>query len=76
MDTEAPPRFDGKRLREARIDAGLTMEALARRLDVSLSNVSNWEVKGHCPNGPSLVLLASFFQRPVESFFDSSAGVC
>lgn len=76
MSTEAPPRFDGKRLREARTDAGLTMEALARHLDVSLSNVTNWELRGTCPSGPTLVLLASFFQRPVESFFDSSEEAC
>lgn len=50
------------------------MEALARRLDVSLSNVSNWELKGHCPSGSSLVLLGAFFERPVESFFTGGAA--
>jgi len=37
------------RLREARKSAGLTQEALARRLDVTVTTVSRWETGAFKP---------------------------
>lgn len=52
----------GKRLRELRIEKGLTQEALAKEMNVSFNTVSDWENGKHEPDFTMLAKLAVFFE--------------
>ena len=51
----------GSRIKQLRQEAGLTMEELARKLDVTKSRVNMWENKGVVPRHDVLTKVASIF---------------
>lgn len=55
----------GARLRAFREQRGLSQEAVARKLDVTVKTVSNWE-RGSGIQPDKLQAIAKFYGRPVE----------
>jgi DNA-binding transcriptional regulator YiaG len=49
------------RLRELRVDSGLSQSDVARHLEVAASNVSRWENDQTRPRGPHAVALVDLF---------------
>lgn len=64
------PQFSA-RLREAIASAGLTQEAVAREVDVSLRAVQFWAAGTQEPKGRQLVALARVLDRDPAWFFDN-----
>jgi transcriptional regulator with XRE-family HTH domain len=58
-------------LRQARINAGLTQEELARRIDVRAVAVSRWERGVHQPGLDRLQRIAEATRTPIETFMES-----
>ena len=58
-----------ERLKEARLQKGLTLEAVASALDSSYTTIWRYEAGQRRPSGPTLYALATIYQRPVEWFF-------
>ena len=59
----------GDRLKQARREAGLTLERAADVLGTSFNTIWRYEAEQHRPSGPTLYALASLYNRPVEWFF-------
>ena len=57
------------RLRQARHDAGFTLEATAQALGTDYNTIWRYEAGRHRPSGPALYALATIYGRPVEWFF-------
>jgi transcriptional regulator with XRE-family HTH domain len=60
----------GKKLRQLREDAGMTQEALARKIDMSLSIVRDYEQGRKGPSAVSLFKLADALGVSCEVFKD------
>jgi transcriptional regulator with XRE-family HTH domain len=58
-----------RRLREAIADAGLTQEAVAREIDVTLRAVQFWVAGTQEPKGRQLVALGRVLDRDPSWFF-------
>ena len=58
--------FVRKRLRQKRMDAGLTIEALAKEVDVSKGTVSRWESGIRISELESLWRLADFYDISID----------
>jgi transcriptional regulator with XRE-family HTH domain len=56
-------------LRYALAQAGLTQEALARQLDMSLSAVNGWARGERTPPWPTIVRIAAILQRDPHWFY-------
>ena len=56
----------GQRIREHRRRAGLSQEALARRMDVSRQAVTKWESGQSAPSTENLFRLAELFGTTVD----------
>ena len=52
-----------KRLKELRIDKGLSITDLAKELGLSYNAIRRWELKMQIPNIDMLVLVAKFFNE-------------
>ena len=63
------PKTFGEHLRKARIDAGLLIKDLAKKVGVTEDSVSNWEVRGRMPRGKSRETLKRIFGE-IEQHFD------
>lgn len=61
----------GTRLRQLRLEVGLSQEQLAERLDVSTETVSNLERGVHAPNFFRLEPLARSLDIPVHELFEN-----
>ena len=61
----------GQRIREHRRRAGLSQEALARRMDVSRQAVTKWESGQSAPSTENLFRLAELFGTPVDLLLPS-----
>ena len=59
----------GDRLREARLEKGLTLEQAAERVGVRLNTVWSYEKNKFQPSEPVLRLCAQIYDKPVEWFF-------
>ena len=59
----------GKRIREARLAAGLSQEQVAERLDVSFQAVSSWETGKFVPDSDHLPALAKMLGVSLDSLF-------
>ena len=60
----------GNRIRERRLELGLSQEKLARKMGTSQSKLSHWEA-GNCePKVFSAILLAKALGTTVEELFD------
>ena len=55
----------GKHLRSLREGAGLSRTSLARRADIAVSTLRNWEADRGMPGVPALVRLAKALSVPV-----------
>ena len=57
------------RLKQARLEAGLTLERAAEALSTDFNTIWRYEAGRHRPSGPTLYALASLYRKPVEWFF-------
>lgn len=74
MALPPPGRFDADKLREARIDLGITQADLAKRIGVDPGVVNSWEVRGARPSVPNLGRVASALGLTVPDLYRSDAG--
>jgi len=70
------PRAPGaelkNRVRELRIERGLSQGELASELDVSRQTINSIEQERYTPSLPLALALARFFRTTVEEMFDAS----
>ena len=64
----------GQRIREHRRRAGLSQEALARRMDVSRQAVTKWESGQSAPSTENLFRLAELFGTTVDLLLPSEGA--
>lgn len=57
----------GKKLRNARIEQGISQESLAELVDVSRQTVSKWENGAAYPSGENLTALSRIFNIPMDA---------
>ena len=74
MALPPPGRFDADKLREARINLGITQADLAKRIGVDPGVVNSWEVRGARPSVPNLGRVASALGLTVPDLYRSDAG--
>lgn len=67
-------QFSGARVRQARLEAGLTQEQLARLCDSGVGRVTSWETGRHQPTAQNLALLVYATGRPFEFFYVDEDG--
>jgi len=60
------------RVRELRIERGLSQGELASELDVSRQTINSIEQERYTPSLPLALALARFFRTTVEEMFDAS----
>ncbi len=51
----------GERLKELRIEAGLTQDQLAKNVKLSHSAIGHWETNERVPNLDAVIVLAEYF---------------
>ena len=56
----------GKKLKNARIDAGLTQEKAAEEIDVSRQTISNWENEKSYPDIISVIALSDLYSVSLD----------
>lgn len=56
----------GERIRQNRIDKGLTQQDLAEMLNVSRPTISNWETGRSYPDLESLVMISNLFEESLD----------
>ena len=56
----------GKKLRNARIEAGLTQEKAAEKIDVSRQTISNWENEKSYPDIISVIALSDLYSVSLD----------
>lgn len=71
--TTATRRIDGRKIREARLGAGMSQSQLARAVPTSDRNVVRWENDQAQPRVESVVAIAKATGRELEFFLTSSA---
>ena len=59
----------GENLKQALTESGMTQEALAREIGVSLRTVQGWTSGRILPRWPRLVLLAAALEKDPEWFY-------
>lgn len=59
----------GERLKQARQEAGLTLERAADLLGTSFNTIWRYEAGQRRPSGPTVFALASLYKQPVEWFY-------
>jgi len=52
----------GERIKELRLEQGLTQESLAKNFSVHRTTIKDWEVRGKEPDYLTLCKLAEFFE--------------
>ena len=61
--------FEPNRLKQARLQAGLTLQRAAEAVSTDLNSIWRYEAGRHRPSGPALHALAHLYNKPVEWFF-------
>ena len=56
----------GKKLKNARIEAGLTQEKAAEKIDVSRQTISNWENEKSYPDTISVIALSDLYSVSLD----------
>ena len=56
----------GKKLKNARIEAGLTQEKAAKKIDVSSQTISNWENEKSYPDIISVIALSDLYSVSLD----------
>ncbi len=64
----------GLRLHDVRQGAGLTQEALAAQVDLTVESISNMERGIHGPSFDNLDKIARALRVPVKALFEFDAG--
>jgi transcriptional regulator with XRE-family HTH domain len=64
----------GVRIREARVEARMTIASLARQLDVDPRTVAGWQAGRSSPSYARLVRLAEVLHKPPSFFLDEIAA--
>jgi transcriptional regulator with XRE-family HTH domain len=62
--------FSPQRLRNARINAGLTQAELARALQVTERNVGRWERGNNAPHAGTVGRLADVLEVSIQDLYD------
>ena len=70
MPTVVPETKLGARLRELRVDAGLSQWDLARKLGTQPNRISNWELGNHEPKLPQLRRIAEALDTTVARILE------
>ncbi len=65
-------RMIGVLLRDARLDAGRSLEDCARSLGIEAAQLESWEFGDATPTLPQLEILAAYLDVPVSHFWGSS----
>lgn len=68
MSIKHEPKFNPKRLREARLVRGLTIRELAEKVNVSKQAISQFELGEHTPKPETMMAIINALQFP-KSFF-------
>lgn len=61
--------FDPGKLRQARLDAGLTQNELSLTSGIALRNITRWESGHYAPRAKWLIRLAAVLDKPPDYFF-------
>ena len=61
--------FEPNRLKQSRLQAGLTLQQAAEAVGTDLNSIWRYEAGRHRPSGPALHALANLYNKPVEWFF-------
>lgn len=56
-------------LKAARINAGLSQAEAAKKLDVSVSTIRNWECGKTFPNQPKIERMCEVYNIPFDALF-------
>ena len=56
----------GERIKELRIEAGLSQMQLAKKLNMSQAAVAKWELGKTEPTASAIILLAKFFNESAD----------
>lgn len=56
-------------LKAARVNVGLTQEAVAEKLDISISTVKNWEKGKTFPKQPQIEKLCELYKVSYDNIF-------
>lgn len=62
----------GLRIKTARDEAGLTVEAVAREMNVSSRTVAGWQSGRSRPSYERLIRLAELLQKPPSYFLEAA----
>ena len=62
----------GEKIKELRINKGISQEKLAENLNVSRSSIAKWETNGGIPEISNLILIADFFDVSLDVLFDNA----
>ena len=65
----------GEKLKRARMDAGITQEALAEMLSVSRQTISNWENGKSYPDIASIIVLSDLYHVTLDSLLKGDEEV-
>lgn len=69
MNVNMEPKFNPKRLREARLIKGLTISDLAEKIGVSKQAISQFELGEHTPKPETMMALIHYLQFPKNFFY-------
>jgi transcriptional regulator with XRE-family HTH domain len=64
----------GARIKQARYEAGYTVEKLARELGVGLRTVNRWQTGESLPRYEQLAELAVVLRKPVSYFLEGESA--
>ena len=64
----------GIKLKELRIEKGLTQKAMAEQLNISIPTLSHWECDYQEPAFKDLIMLSAFFSVTVDELLGISEG--
>lgn len=65
----------GQKLRQARLDSGLTQEAVAERVGVSRQTVSNWENNRSYPDIASVITLSDLYSLTLDELLKGDVAM-
>ena len=65
----------GQKLRQARLDSGLTQEAVAEQVGVSRQTVSNWENNRSYPDIASVIALSDLYSLTLDELLKGDAAM-
>lgn len=58
------------RLAQLRLLHGFRQKDLAKKMNVSVSSIVNWETESYVPSPQSIMKLANFYELPISYFMD------